>query len=610
MRRFVSRRAGTSLLPAILTMVSMLCVFLLPAFAGEPPVPIEGKMLVCGWDVSAGGGDFAYFMEGSSDNILLAPPIFVDGTMSPHADQVAYVVEVLGDEPYPFCLYLSDISKADIDGSNPVDVTGPLGPGGINCNPRWSPDASMITFQHCDPPGPGEEGLMPCERGFEVWVINSDGADPHRVTPEGLLGWEISPHWSPNGYRILFEAPGSGAFTIDIDGNDLQAVPNVGGGADWSPDGSHIVSSIIWDDVVNDEPGVWRQLVLSKADGSDPQVLVERFVTDADVQTHLDSLGPLDPPDIDWFGDVRWWVGPLAPEWSPLGDRIVFTAAMPFNPSGPHYNAQADLWVYELGTGDLTKITDDPLTEGWVTWDGDNTFPYDPEVTVDNTTVTFSAVTGDGLTTVIRDDDPPALPADYQFCGEYYNVSTTADYTPPITICMTYEDEDVPGGDEAALCLLHYNETTEEYEDITTSKDTEANIVCGEVDSLSVFGLSVMPIFGGFRPPINADGTSEWKAGRTIPVKFAIADPVGSPITNAICHLSVAGPLLEAVGDGVLETAEAASADVGDTFRYDEEGGQYIYNLSTKGWAPGAYLLEVSVEGWPGFTPSVRIGLR
>ena len=60
----------------------------------------------------------------------------------------------------------------------------------------------------------------------------------------------------------------------------------------------------------------------------------------------------------------------------------------------------------------------------------------------------------------------------------------------------------------------------------------------------------------------------------------------------------------------MLETAEAESADVGDTFRYDEEDGQYIYNLSTKGWAPGAYLLEVTVEGWPGFAPSVRIGLR
>jgi len=201
------------------------------------------------------------------------------------------------------------------------------------------------------------------------------------------------------------------------------------------------------------------------------------------------------------------------------------------------------------------------------------------------------------------------LPGGYQFCGEYYDVSTTATVVGPITICMTYEDEDVPGGNEEALCLLHYNEAIPGYEDITISRDPVNNIVCGQVDSLSVFGLASMPVFGGFRQPINADGSSVFKAGRTIPVKFALYDALGNPISNATCHLATWQVSSEIVGS-VPETAEAAYADAGDTFRYDPEGEQYIYNLSTKGMDTGTWMLRVTADGWPGFEATVMIGLR
>lgn len=146
-------------LPLAVSLVALL-VCTPMALAGTPPVPIEGKMLVSGWDISPGGGDFTYFMEGSSDNILPTPPAFKDGDMSPYADQVAYVVQYA---PWPFYLKV-DIWKADIDGSNPADVTGPLGPGGINCNPQWSPDGSMLAFQHCDP----IPDVLPCAVGFQT----------------------------------------------------------------------------------------------------------------------------------------------------------------------------------------------------------------------------------------------------------------------------------------------------------------------------------------------------------------------------------------------------------------------------------------------------------
>ncbi len=451
--------------------------------AGEPPIPIEGKLLVSGWDVTAGDAYYVYLMEGSSDTILSIPSFFDEGDVSPHADQVAYVVET-GAWPN----HTSDIWKADMDGSNTVDVTGPSGPGGINCNPQWSPDASMIAFQHCDP----VVGLYPCEAGFQIWVVNANGSDPHRVTAESGTANEEMPRWSPNGYRVLFYAWDVGVFTIDIDGTDLEPVPVVAGEPDWSPDGSKIVSSATVADTVAGEPGVWRQLLLTNADGSNPQVLVEHFITYADVQAHVDLAGPWESSDP--FGEVQWWVGPARPEWSPRGDRIAFVAAMPFDPDGPRVFAQDDLWVYDLGSGDVTKITSDARTEAWLSWNGHNTFPDDPEVTVDNTTVTFEEVTGDGLTTILRDDDPPELPTGYEFCEEFYEVTTTAQIAGPISICMTYDDADIPtGSSEADLCILHYVEDGDYWEDITVSRDPDNNVVCGETTSLSVFVLSGAP---------------------------------------------------------------------------------------------------------------------
>src|SRR4030042_1183240 len=61
--------------------------------------------------------------------------------------------------------------------------------------------------------------------------------------------------------------------------------------------------------------------------------------------------------------------------------------------------------------------------------------------------------------------------------------------TGPVTICMTYTDEEVPPEAEADLAILHYDEQLQLWEDITTSRDTTNNIICGETDSLSPIAL-------------------------------------------------------------------------------------------------------------------------
>jgi hypothetical protein len=184
------------------------------AMAGEPPVPIEGKLLVGGWQ--------SYFLEGSSGNVTVAPARFHQGDISPLGDQVVY-----HEQTWVPSIHLppGEVWKAAIDGSNAVNLTGPLGLGGISCQPLWSPDASRIAFIHSDP-APGQ---YPCYAGFHTWVMNADGTVAHQVNPPGSPpDWLVS--WSPDGYRLLCDVTGDGSMpvgsmTIDIDGTDMEQVP-------------------------------------------------------------------------------------------------------------------------------------------------------------------------------------------------------------------------------------------------------------------------------------------------------------------------------------------------------------------------------------------------
>jgi len=464
---------------ALLMSVSVaLCLCCLPAVAAITPVPIEGRILVSADEVSV--GSYTFFIEGMSDNRSSPGPPFLYAELSPDMERVAY--ETADAIPAT----TADVWIAHLDGSEAVNVSGLAGIGGINCRPVWSPDGSQLAFQHADP----TPGLYPCEVGLHVWVMNTDGTGAHSVTPPGTaMTW--SPSWSANGFRVFCSLSGVGGITIDTDGTDMAVLPNVGDMADWSPDGRQIASVTYVPATEGGESGVWRGLLLTDADGSNPRVLYEHFLSDSDVAEHLALYGDLlaegDEFRRNW---VREGVGPSYPDWSPRGDRILFRAAIPFDPSGLFYPYQNDLWIYDLTSDTMGRITEDSVCEFYHSWNGPNTFPDDPEVTVDNVTVTFSDVISEGVTTIMRDDDPPEVPTGYLFDYDFYELNTTAQVTGPATICMSYDDADVPEGEaEEQLAILHYNETLQAWEDITTSRDPVANVICGQTDTLSPVAL-------------------------------------------------------------------------------------------------------------------------
>jgi hypothetical protein len=119
-----------------------------------------------------------------------------------------------------------------------------------------------------------------------------------------------------------------------------------------------------------------------------------------------------------------------------------------------------------------------------------------------------------------------------------------------------------------------------------------------------LFMVSVRYDWSGVLQPINADGTSVFKAGSTLPVKFQLTG-ASACITNAVAALSYA-KVYDNVPGGVNEADSTSAATTGNLFRYT--GGQYLFNWSTKGLSPGIYQLQINLGD--GVIRTVTIGLK
>src|SRR5262249_41778295 len=83
------------------------------------------------------------------------------------------------------------------------------------------------------------------------------------------------------------------------------------------------------------------------------------------------------------------------------------------------------------------------------------------------------------------------------------------------------------------------------------------------------------------QPPFNADGSSVWKSGSTIPVKVIITDCAGNPVPGL---KPMVGTTLVSSSDPGVSIDESPSTSAADTtgyMRYDPTAGQYIYNFGS-----------------------------
>jgi hypothetical protein len=106
--------------------------------------------------------------------------------------------------------------------------------------------------------------------------------------------------------------------------------------------------------------------------------------------------------------------------------------------------------------------------------------------------------------------------------------------------------------------------------------------------------------------PINTDGSSVFKLGSTVPVKFKLTG-ASAAVTNLQAKIYLAKVSNGVVGTE-LEAIATNNADGGNVFRFDPVEGQYIFNLGTKSLSQGTW--QVRVDLLDGATHNTLISLR
>jgi lysophospholipase L1-like esterase len=170
----------------------------------------------------------------------------------------------------------------------------------------------------------------------------------------------------------------------------------------------------------------------------------------------------------------------------------------------------------------------------------------------------------------------------------------------PVEALFTCTDED--GGSGVATCVgpqtLDTSTIGARTFDVTTT-DAAGN------SRTETIAYRVIYAYGEIREPINKDGTSVFKAGSTIPVRFALTDYAGNGTGGATVTL---GTIRTYDIHGTVDPAEleqeavaSGAANTDNLFR-SSAGGTYAYNLSTKGMKPGSYMLYIRLDDGKQYT--------
>jgi uncharacterized delta-60 repeat protein len=219
--------------------------------------------------------------------------------------------------------------------------------------------------------------------------------------------------------------------------------------------------------------------------------------------------------------------------------------------------------------------------------------------------VSFAAVSTPGTTSFTTSSTGPASPAGFQTGNPplFYDITTTANYTAPVTVCIGYDPAEY--GDPNLAQLLHYDGGA--WTDVTTTNDTVNYVICGASSSLSPFAIMTRPpAVAQVQQPINADGSSVFAANRgVVPIRFALA--AGGQATCALSPATIAVFRTgSAVDQPISESVYAMAADEGWFFRIT--GCQYLYNLNARALGRGSYLVQILIEN--AVVGSARLALK
>ena len=108
--------------------------------------------------------------------------------------------------------------------------------------------------------------------------------------------------------------------------------------------------------------------------------------------------------------------------------------------------------------------------------------------------------------------------------------------------------------------------------------------------------------------PINADGSSVWKQGRTVPAKFRVCDAKGVSVGTP--GLVASFVLLQIISGTTTDVDETVGSTTADTaFRWDPTGQQWVFNISTANLPAGqTYVYRIQLND--GSSIGFQFGLK
>jgi Tol biopolymer transport system component len=232
-----------------------------PQTEGNPVWSPDGRQILYTRDLD-GSGIYVINADGAGQR-RLSPVPGMDTTpdWSPDGTKIVYTrllsPPVPGGPPP-----LTEIRVMNADGTGDHLI---LGPTRFSIEPRWSV-RNQIVFA----------SLMHGSQ-LEIYRMNANGTGLVQLTFTGI---NSDPRWSPDGTMICFGSDRQGGgyvnlFLMDADGHHVVqltrfAPPAEAGDSDWSPDGTKIAFE--WD--INgsrqSDPAAFAQIWTINTDGTDP----------------------------------------------------------------------------------------------------------------------------------------------------------------------------------------------------------------------------------------------------------------------------------------------------------------------------------------------------
>jgi len=225
-----------------------------------------------------------------------------------------------------------------------------------------------------------------------------------------------------------------------------------------------------------------------------------------------------------------------------------------------------------------------------------STFPLGTTTVLVTATDSAGNTAEDTFTVTVRDTTAPTITS----AGDITAAPTSAagaDVTWPPPLAT-----DLVDGDDAVTCAPASGDA---FSLGVTPVTCTANDAAGNTATIT-FTVTVAYAWSGVLQPVNADGSSVFTGGSTVPVKFRLVGD-SSEVADAVATLSHAKISNGVVGDQV-EAVSTAAATTGNEFRFDTTTAQYVFNWKTTKQMQGTYQLCIDLGG--GLARTVLVSVR